>query len=162
MRTGVTLRLGKDESLEPRRASRLLLVLYPLERHLYKLPTAKLHFALRIVLKKPCKITGTLSNMKCITGYAVFAWLTITVNSQASEEQCAAQICCLDGNQDVSASCWSQCSSYQQQLAELGCHILPPTTTSSSASSVAPTVTTSWGPGQTAISIRKSILSIPS
>lgn len=65
----------------------------------------------------------------------------------------AAQICCANSNQDLSESCWSQCSSCQQQLAELGCHILAPTPTSSSTY-VAPTLTTSWGPGQTAISMK--------
>lgn len=73
----------------------------------------------------------------------------------------AAQICCKNGNQDLSASCWSQCSSYQQQLAEIGCHILPPTPTSSSAPQVAPTLTTSWGPGQTANLIGRLILILP-
>ena len=61
----------------------------------------------------------------------------------------AAQICCANSNEDLSESCWSQCSSCQQQLAELGCHILAPTPTSS-ITYVAPTLTTSWGPGQTA------------
>ncbi len=60
----------------------------------------------------------------------------------------AAEICCKNGNQDLSASCWSQCSSCQQQLAEDGCHILPPTPTSSVAPQGAPALTTSWGPGQ--------------
>ncbi|KAF6227567.1 hypothetical protein HO173_012206 [Letharia columbiana] len=87
--------------------------------------------------------------MKTIVEFALLAaLLSPFVNAQASEEQCAAQICCKNGNQDLSASCWSQCSSYQQQLAEIGCHILPPTPTSSSAPQVAPTLTTSWGPGQ--------------
>lgn len=70
----------------------------------------------------------------------------------------AAQICCAHGNQDLSASCWSQCSSYQQQLAEIGCHILPPTPTSSSAPQVAPTLTTSWGPGQASFFKERLIL----
>ena len=103
--------------------------------------------------KKSSRTTRTLNTMKSIIEYAFLAFLATAVNAQASLEQCAAQICCTHGNQDLSETCWSQCSSYQAQLAEIGCHILAPKPTSSSAAPVAPTLTTSWGPGQGALFI---------
>ena len=89
------------------------------------------------------------SHLRSVRNLVISYGLTFKRRTLTRRSHSAAQICCASSNQDLSESCWSQCSSCQQQLAELGCHILAPTPTSSTTY-VAPTLTTSWGPGQTA------------